>query len=119
MWTVNVMPSWPLWVDVISTWAGVRPLIAPRHQEAGAPSDVSRSHVIRMTDPGWFDVAGGKLTTYRRMAEAYVHYLGRYVDRSSGLLWVSHLPMLLDQSALLQINASIASKDRHAPTQAR
>lgn len=63
--------------DVIASWAGVRPLIAPRHQKEGAPSDVSRNHEIRMGDPGWFDVAGGKLTTYRLMAEQTIDQVGR------------------------------------------
>jgi glycerol-3-phosphate dehydrogenase len=58
--------------DLISSWAGVRPLIAPTREQAGAPSDLSRSHQIRQSDPGWFDVAGGKLTTYRLMAEQTV-----------------------------------------------
>jgi glycerol-3-phosphate dehydrogenase len=65
--------------DVISSWAGVRPLIAPRRQESGAPSDLSRGHEIRMAEPGWFDVAGGKLTTYRRMAEQTVDQIGRFL----------------------------------------
>ena len=52
--------------DVLSAWAGLRPLIAdPR----GKPSDISRAHEIRNPEPGWWDVAGGKLTTYRLMAE--------------------------------------------------
>lgn len=55
--------------DVISTWAGLRPLIA---DPKGRPSDISRSHEIRTPEPGWFDVAGGKLTTYRLMAEQTV-----------------------------------------------
>lgn len=55
--------------DVISSWAGVRPLIANPH---GSPSDISRSHEIRNPEPGWWDVAGGKLTTYRLMAEQTV-----------------------------------------------
>jgi len=55
--------------DIISTWAGLRPLIADPH---GKPSDISRAHQIQMTEPGWFDVAGGKLTTYRLMAEQTV-----------------------------------------------
>ncbi len=55
--------------DVISSWAGVRPLIANVH---GSPSDISRSHQIRSPEPGWWDVAGGKLTTYRLMAEQTV-----------------------------------------------
>ena len=63
--------------DVISSWAGVRPLIAPRETKAGTPSDTSRNHEIRMPEPGWFDVAGGKLTTYRLMAEQVVDRVGR------------------------------------------
>lgn len=55
--------------EVISTWAGLRPLIA---DPSGKPSDISRSHEIRSPEPGWWDVAGGKLTTYRLMAEQTV-----------------------------------------------
>jgi glycerol-3-phosphate dehydrogenase len=55
--------------DVISGWAGLRPLIADPN---GKPSDISRSHQIRNPEPGWWDVAGGKLTTYRLMAEETV-----------------------------------------------
>ena len=55
--------------DVISTWAGLRPLIA---SSKGGPSDISRSHQIRNPKPGWWDVAGGKLTTCRLMAEQTV-----------------------------------------------
>ncbi len=63
--------------DVTSTWAGVRPLIAPNHTAVGAPSDISRTHEIRMAEQGWIDVAGGKLTTYRLMAEQTVDLIGR------------------------------------------
>lgn len=55
--------------DVIGAWAGLRPLIA---HPSGKPSEVSRSHEIRNPEPGWWDVAGGKLTTYRLMAEQTV-----------------------------------------------
>ena len=55
--------------DVISSWAGLRPLIANPN---GTPSDISRSHQIHSPEPGWWDVAGGKLTTYRLMAEQTV-----------------------------------------------
>ncbi len=51
--------------DVISTWAGVRPLVA----EEGAPSDVPRDYDIQIESPGFFSITGGKLTTYRAMAE--------------------------------------------------
>ncbi|MSU59160.1 MAG: glycerol-3-phosphate dehydrogenase/oxidase [Pedosphaera sp.] len=54
---------------VISTWAGLRPLLADPN---GKPADISRAHEITNPEPGWWDVAGGKLTTYRLMAEQTV-----------------------------------------------
>lgn len=60
--------------DVISAWAGLRPLIANPN---GKPSDISRSHDIKNPEPGWWDVAGGKLTTYRLMAEQTVDRIVR------------------------------------------
>ena len=66
--------------DVIRTWAGVRPLIDTGQ---GGPSDISRAHQIRMPEPGWFDVAGGKLTTYRRIAQQVVDRVVRYQGRKA------------------------------------
>lgn len=69
--TVNeVFPSVGLSAtDIVGTWAGLRPLIA---NPDGSPSDISRKHLISQPKPGWWDVAGGKLTTYRLMAEQTV-----------------------------------------------
>jgi len=64
--------------DVISEWAGLRPLIA---DSRGRPSDISRSHEIRSSQPGWWDVAGGKLTTYRLMGEQTVNRIERFLKR--------------------------------------
>ncbi|MCS6916041.1 MAG: glycerol-3-phosphate dehydrogenase/oxidase [Myxococcales bacterium] len=65
--------------DVLATWAGLRPLVAPLQQGLGA-SQVSREHRI-VDRPGLITVVGGKLTTYRRMAaevvEAALGQLGR------------------------------------------
>jgi glycerol-3-phosphate dehydrogenase len=55
--------------EIVSAWAGLRPLIADSN---GKPSDISRAHEILNGEPGWYDVAGGKLTTYRLMAEQTV-----------------------------------------------
>jgi len=66
--------------DVKASWAGVRPLIADPH---GHPSDISRRHEIVMSHPGWVDVAGGKLTTYRLIAEQVVDRLFRHLGRTS------------------------------------
>lgn len=63
-------PEHPLrYEDVISTWAGLRPLIAPPSAEGGVnESSVSREHQILVGREGLITIAGGKLTTYRRMA---------------------------------------------------
>jgi glycerol-3-phosphate dehydrogenase len=59
--------------DVVSTWAGLRPLIAPE-PEVGemAESQVSREHRIVIGEDGLITIAGGKLTTYRKMAQECV-----------------------------------------------
>jgi glycerol-3-phosphate dehydrogenase len=66
--------------DVKASWAGVRPLIADPN---GHPSDISRRHEIVMPHGGWIDVAGGKLTTYRLIAEQVVDRLFRHLGRTS------------------------------------
>ena len=61
----------------------MRPLI-DRRPHGAEPSDISRAHQIRMPEPGWFDVAGGKLTTYRRIAQQVVDRIVRYQGRKAG-----------------------------------
>ena len=57
--------------DVIATWAGLRPLVAPRDVGV-SESAVSREHEILVGRSGLVTIAGGKLTTYRRMAAEVV-----------------------------------------------
>jgi glycerol-3-phosphate dehydrogenase len=56
--------------DVIATWAGLRPLIAPPADVD--ESSVSREHEVFTRNDGLVIIAGGKLTTYRRMARETV-----------------------------------------------
>ena len=59
--------------DVISTWAGLRPLIAPEPDVGElSESQVSREHQIVIGEDGLITIAGGKLTTYRKMAKECV-----------------------------------------------
>ncbi|MET9200561.1 glycerol-3-phosphate dehydrogenase/oxidase [Gordonia sp. NPDC003585] len=56
--------------DIIGTFAGLRPLIdAGDGDGGGALADVSRRHRVQVTDGSLVSVIGGKLTTYRRMAQ--------------------------------------------------
>ena len=50
--------------DVVATWAGVRPLL----KAGDDPNKASREHRIWADERGLLTIAGGKLTTYRRMA---------------------------------------------------
>jgi glycerol-3-phosphate dehydrogenase len=65
--------------DVIGTWAGIRPLAtAP----AGtSPSSISREHRISRDKAGVVVVTGGKLTTYRAMAEEVVNHIELALSR--------------------------------------
>jgi glycerol-3-phosphate dehydrogenase len=55
--------------DVVSAWAGIRPLASG---PAANPSAVSREHSILTDGSGVINVTGGKLTTYRSMAAEIV-----------------------------------------------
>ncbi len=57
-------------VDVISAWAGFRPLLRP--DDPLDPSSVSREHRIIEGKSGLISIVGGKLTTYRKMGAEVV-----------------------------------------------
>lgn len=69
--------------DIISTWAGLRPLIAPPSNAKADESAVSREHQIEVGPTGMITVAGGKLTTYRRMAAEVVDSVVKLLRLSS------------------------------------
>ena len=60
--------------DVVAAWAGVRPLAAPNVKDL---TSASREHEIAEAAPGVYVVTGGKLTTFRAMAEQVVDLLAR------------------------------------------
>ena len=55
--------------DIVGAWAGLRPLL---HQEGKKPTEISRKDDVMVGPTGLLSVAGGKLTTYRKMAERVV-----------------------------------------------
>jgi glycerol-3-phosphate dehydrogenase len=72
--------------DVLSTWAGIRPLLSPaREQGEEVPeSATSREHEIWRDRSGLVNVAGGKLTTYRVMAADTVDFAARTLRENHG-----------------------------------
>ena len=57
----------PTRADVLSVFVGIRPLVSSGH--AGSTAAISRDHTIHIDGSGLLSIAGGKWTTYRRMAE--------------------------------------------------
>src|SRR5699024_4393621 len=53
--------------DIQSVFAGLRPLVKP--PEMQDTSEISRSHHLQVSESGLVTIAGGKWTTYRKMAE--------------------------------------------------
>jgi len=65
--------------DILSTWAGVRPVVTDGTGKA--PSKENRVHELRV-DRGLVSIAGGKLTTFRVIArEALVQGLGEAASK--------------------------------------
>ncbi len=63
--------------DIISSWAGLRPLI---HEEGKSASELSRKDEIFTSDTGLISIAGGKLTGYRKMAERVVDRIAKQME---------------------------------------
>lgn len=64
--------------DIMTTYAGLRPLLMPGTLGDATSTKVSREHTVTEAAPGLVVIAGGKLTTYRVMAEDAVDFaLGR------------------------------------------
>ena len=77
--------------DLLGTFSGLRPLL-----DAGEASsaDVSRRHVVQRGSDGVTTVVGGKLTTYRRMAEDAVDLAARDAGLSAGPCVTRRVPLV-------------------------
>ncbi len=62
----------PTRADVLSAFAGIRPLV--RSQDVAGTAALSREHTIHVAASGLLTIAGGKWTTYRKMAEDCVDH---------------------------------------------
>lgn len=62
----------PLREDVLSVFAGLRPLALPTNNNTTGKKntkDISRNHVLQVSHTGLITITGGKWTTYRKMAQ--------------------------------------------------
>ncbi|MFT3823009.1 MAG: glycerol-3-phosphate dehydrogenase/oxidase [Chitinophagaceae bacterium] len=61
--------------DVLSVFAGLRPLAAPG-KDTDSTKEISRDHKLIVSESGLITITGGKWTTYRKMAEDTVNKAG-------------------------------------------
>jgi glycerol-3-phosphate dehydrogenase len=89
--------------DVVGAYAGLRPLL----DSAGATADLSRKHAVLTSDTGVVTIVGGKLTTYRRMAQDAVDTALARAGISAGPCRTKALPIVgaADRDALAAVNA--------------
>lgn len=76
--------------DVLGAFAGVRPLL----DGAGHSVDLSREHAVSVAPNGTVTVVGGKLTTYRAMAEEAVDTAVRVHRLTAGECRTRTLPLV-------------------------
>jgi glycerol-3-phosphate dehydrogenase len=71
--------------DVVSSWAGLRPLLVPDEEDPVSEGRTSREHSIWRDPSGLLNVAGGKLTTFRVMAADAVDAAAEVLGEERGM----------------------------------
>ncbi len=66
--------------DVLSTFAGIRPLVAPPSSSGEETSEISREHQLHISNSGLVTISGGKWTTYRKMAQDTIDQAATLAD---------------------------------------
>jgi glycerol-3-phosphate dehydrogenase len=89
--------------DILSLFAGLRPLV--RSSSTKGTSEIARDHAITISKSGLLTIAGGKWTTYRKMAEDAV---GRAIR-------LGHLPARPCMTETLKLHGYLAKVDPHDP----
>lgn len=77
--------------DILSVFAGLRPLAVPGGSEGGSTKNISRRHHIEVSPDGLLTITGGKWTTYRQMAEDTVDEAIRMGNLSAKPCQTRHL----------------------------
>ena len=73
--------------DIRGVWAGLRPLLLPtkgKRKLRERTADLSRRHTVATSAAGVVTVTGGKLTTYRKMAQDTVDAVLPLLDKRTG-----------------------------------
>ncbi|WP_037607126.1 glycerol-3-phosphate dehydrogenase/oxidase [Streptacidiphilus rugosus] len=111
--TINTALRAPLTRDdLLGTFAGLRPLL---DTGAGRTADVSRKHAVLTAPDGLVTVVGGKLTTYRRMAEDALDAALAASGRTAAPCRTRSLPLVgaADRETLARVDAPLRLVQRY------
>jgi glycerol-3-phosphate dehydrogenase len=84
--------------DVLSAWAGLRPLV---NRRAVRTAHLSREHLIDVSPSGLVTVTGGKWTTYRKMAQDAVDAAAQQAHLAAAPCRTADLQLLFYETPLL------------------
>jgi len=94
--------------DVRGAWAGVRPLVK---QEGKSPSEISRRDEILIEPSGLVSIGGGKLTTYRQMAERVVDQVVQRLAAKTAPCRTAEVPLVEDGEPIPMGRASLDTSE--------
>ena len=80
--------------DIKATWSGLRPLLA--NPAANDTAGLARDHILHTSPTGLLTLAGGKWTTYRKMAQDTVDYAVKLfaLIPATATCRTTHLPLV-------------------------
>jgi glycerol-3-phosphate dehydrogenase len=96
--------------DIVSSWTGVRPLIA---QAGKNPSEISRRDEVWTGKGGILSIAGGKLTAYRRMVERVTDTVVEQLGKTARASTPDERPLAGGDVAPIEVDE--AAKAGHRP----
>ncbi len=102
--------------DVISAWAGIRPLVPT---DDATPRAATREHDITVSEHGLISITGGKLTTYRVMAAEVVDLVVKRLGRPPIATRTKDEPLFGGRMATFETEVATAQSVVRDPARAR
>ena len=102
--------------DVVWSYSGVRPLVSDR---SGKPEEATRGYRLDLSEPGegapLLSVYGGKITTYRHLAEEAMTRLAERLPALAGKPWTRHEALPGGDFPATDLSALCAGLERDFP----
>lgn len=100
--------------DVLSVFAGLRPLVAPEGDKKNT-KEISRGHKIIISESGLLSIVGGKWTTYRHMAEELIDKAIDYHGLERKLCKTTELSIHGNTGVIINMNSHLCIYGSEAP----